>query len=323
MNDWLEIGIDTTNEALDDLSAYLINVGINGLMLDDEQDFQQFLEENHEYWDYVDEELMEQKRGVCRAVFYVTNDEDGRARLEEVKAGLKDFRQRCPHDTGSLEIHQAELREEDWANNWRQYYKPLEVGEKLYIVPEWMREEEVPQGRTPIYLNPGLIFGTGSHASTQLCLGGLQKVVQPGDRILDLGCGSGILAIAGLQLGAESAVGCDIDPKAVKVAMENASFNGIDERRLQVYAGNVLEDEGLRQQMAGRYQLVLANIVADVIIPLSGMVDQFLAEDGYFLCSGIIDTRAQEVAQALEANGFTIVETGTKNDWYFYMAKKN
>jgi ribosomal protein L11 methyltransferase len=105
--------------------------------------------------------------------------------------------------------------------------------------------------------------------------------------------------------------------------MENASFNGIDERRLQVYAGNVLEDEALRQQMAGRYQLVLANIVADVIIPLSGMVDQFLAEDGYFLCSGIIDTRAQEVAQALEANGFTIVETGTKNDWYFYMAKKS
>jgi ribosomal protein L11 methyltransferase len=324
MNDWLEIGIDTTTDALDDLSAYLMAVGIMGLVLEDEQDFTQFLEENHEYWDYVDEELMAQKRGVCRAVFYVTNDEDGLARLDEVRAGLEGFRARCPREVGTLELHQTGLREEDWANNWRNYYKPLEVGEKLYIVPEWMRQEPVPQGRTPIYLNPGLIFGTGSHASTQLCLGGLQKVVKPGDKILDLGCGSGILAIAALQLGGSTAVGCDIDPKAVKVAMENASFNGIDESRLTVYAGNVLEDDALCAQMAqgGKYQIVLANIVADVIIPLSVMVDQFLAEDGLFLCSGIIDTRAQEVREALEQNGFTILETGTKSDWYFYLAKK-
>ena len=322
MNDWLEIGIDTTTDALDDLSAYLMAVGIMGLVLEDEQDFNQFLEENHEYWDYVDEDLVAEKKGVCRAVFYVTNDEDGRARLEEVKAGLEGFRARCPHDPGTLEIHETGLREEDWANNWRQYYKPLEVGEKLYIIPEWMREEPVPQGRAPIYLNPGLIFGTGSHASTQLCLEGLQQVVKAGDKILDLGCGSGILAIAGLCLGAESAVGCDIDPKAVKVAMENASFNGIDGGRLAVYAGNVLEDEKLAEEMSGKYQLVLANIVADVIIPLSAMVDQFMAEDGLFLCSGIIDSRAEEVAQALEKNGLTIVETRTRSDWYFYMAKR-
>ncbi len=322
MNDWLEISIDTTTEALDDLSAYLMAVGITGLVLEDEEDFNRFLEEKHEYWDYVDQELLDQKKGVCRAVFYVTNDEDGRARLEEVKAGLEGFRSRCPHEVGTLEIHETGLQEEDWANNWRRYYKPLEVGERLYIVPEWMGEEPIPQGRTPVYLNPGLIFGTGSHASTQLCLEGLQKVVKPGDRILDLGCGSGILAIAGLCLGADSAVGCDIDPKAVKVAMENASFNGIDGERLAVYAGNVLDNQDLREKMAGRYQLVLANIVADVIIPLSAMVDPFLAEDGLFLCSGIIDSRAQEVAQALEANGLTIVESASRSDWYFYMAKR-
>ncbi len=322
MNDWLEIGIDTTTQALDDLSAYLMAVGITGLVLEDEQDFTQFLEENHEYWDYVDEELLEQKKGVCRAVFYVTNDEDGRARLEEVKAGLEGFRSRCPHPVGTLEIHETGLREEDWANNWRKYYKPMKAGEKLYIVPEWMRETPIPQGRTPIYLNPGLIFGTGSHASTQLCLEGLQRVIKPGDKILDLGCGSGILAIAGLCLGADRAVGCDIDPKAVKVATENASLNGIDGERLAVYPGNVLDDPALQEKMTDRYQLVLANIVADVIIPLSAMVDRFMGEDGLFLCSGIIDSRAQEVARALEANGLTIVESACKSDWCFYMAKK-
>ncbi len=322
MNEWLEVGIDTKTEAMEHLAAYLLEAGVSGILLEDEKDFTQFLEENRAVWDYVDRELVERKRGVCRIVFYVPRDENGRALLEEIKAGLPGFRSRCPLDPGTLELHEANLLEEDWANNWQQYYEPLEIGEKLYIVPQWMRETAVPRGRTPVYMNPGLIFGTGSHPTTRLCLEGLQQVVKPGDRILDLGCGSGILAISGLCLGADSAVGCDIDPMAVKVAMENASFNGIEEGRLTVYTGNVLEDQGLREKLAGKYQLVLANIVADVIISLSGMVGQFMAEDGLFLCSGIIDDRAPEVVRALERNGLTIVGSAQERGWYYYMARR-
>jgi ribosomal protein L11 methyltransferase len=265
---------------------------------------------------------MAQKKGLTQVKFYVTDDEDGHARLAGVTAGLEGFRSRCPHDPGSLTIHQTSLQEEDWANNWKQYYKPLTVGEKIYIVPEWERANAAPAGRTPIYLNPGLIFGTGSHASTQLCLESLEQHIHPGDKVLDLGCGSGILAISALALGASTAVGCDIDPKAVGIAMENASFNDIGSDRLSVYAGDVLSDAGLRNTLAGQYQVVFANIVADVIIPLSAWAGEFMAEDGLFICSGIIDTRAEEVAEALERNGLHIQETRSRSGWFSYTAKK-
>ena len=319
---WLEVAIDTSPEALDDLAAYLTGTGITGLVLEDEGDFNDFLEHNHQYWDYVDEDLRAEKRGITRVKFYVTDDEEGQARLSEVTAGLPGFRARLNKDAGTLEIHRKSLREEDWANNWKQYYKPLTVGEKLSIIPEWMREEEVAEGRVPVYLNPGLIFGTGSHGTTQLCLEGLEQVVKEGDRVLDLGCGSGILAIAALKLGAASAVGCDIDPKAVGVAEENASFNGIGADRLKVYAGDITSDAGLRKELGTGYQVVLANIVADVIIALAPYAGEFMAENGLFLCSGIIDTRAEEVAKALEDSGFVILEKRERAGWVSYTCRQ-
>ena len=189
------------------------------------------------------------------------------------------------------------LTDNDWAYSWQKYYyKPLEVGRRLYVVPEWMRDEPVPEGRSPLYLNPGLTFGTGSHASTQLCLEGVEEHTLTGRPVLDLGCGSGILSIAALCLGASTAAAVDIDPKAVDVAYENAALNGIGRDRYTVRAGDILSDRALAAQLAcQRYHLVLANIVADVIIPLSAQVPALLAEDGVFLCSGIIDTRAHEV----------------------------
>ena len=318
---WLEAAVDTTPEALDDLSAYLTAAGITGLVIEDEGVFTRFLEHNRQDWDYVDEVLLASKRGITRVKFYVTDDEEGRARLAEVTAGLDAFRGRIGRDPGTLAVHTASLREEDWANNWKQYYKPLPVGDRLYIVPEWERGKDVPEGRTPIYLNPGLIFGTGSHGTTQLCLEGVEEHVKPGDKVLDLGCGSGILAIAALALGAERAVGCDIDPKAVGVAEENASFNGIGPDRLKVYAGDITSDAGLRRELGQGYQLVLANIVADVIIPLSAFAGEFMAEGAVFLCSGIIDTRADEVAQALEANGLHIFRRRERAGWVSYAAR--
>lgn len=318
---WLEVAVDTTPECLDDLAAYLTGCGIVGLVLESEADFDRQLEEGRPYWDDVDEELRASWRGISRVKFYVTQDEDGEARLAEVQSGLAAFRGRVDKDAGTLAVTTVSLREEDWAENWKQYYQPFPVGDRLYVVPEWMRGEALPEGRTPLYLNPGLIFGTGSHGTTRLCLEGVERYVEPGDRVLDLGTGSGILAIAALLLGAREAVGCDIDPKAARVAAENASYNGVEEA-FRVYTGDVNRDQKLKQALAGQYQLVLANIIADVIIPLAAVAGDYLAPGGRFLTSGIIESRAADVAAALTANGFVIVETRTREGWVSYTARK-
>ena len=301
---WLEIAINLPPEKMDEVSAKLIAAGMTGLVIEEEGEFQQFLEQNRQYWDYVDEELLEQMRGISRIKFYVTDDEDGHKQLAQYMEGID-----CEYTAVFLTDH-------DWAYSWQKYYKPMTIGKRLYVVPEWEREKPVPEGRVPFYLNPGLTFGTGSHASTQLCLEGVEEHTKEGDLVLDLGCGSGILSIAALVLGAKEAIAVDIDPKAVDVAYENAALNGIGKDRYTVRAGNVITDQGLAHELAqNRYPLVLANIVADVIIPLSQQVPKLLEEGGIFLCSGIIDSRAHEVEEALERNGLKVTKKREKNGW--------
>ena len=301
---WLAVVLDTTEEELEGLCARLTANGVTGMAIEDEEDFKTFLEQNRQYWDYVDEGLMEQMRGVCRVKLYVTDDDDGKKQLARWLEGI------------DLPYTAASLGENDWAHSWQKYYKPMAVGERLYIVPEWEREEPVPAGKVPLYLNPGLTFGTGNHASTQLCLAGLEAYTVPGQPVLDLGCGSGILSIAALALGASEAAAVDIDPKAVDVAYENAALNGIGKDRYTVRAGDILTDRKLEAELGGeKYPLVLANIVADVIIPLSAWVPQVLSRDGVFLCSGIIAPRAQEVADALARYGLKVTKKREKNGW--------
>ena len=308
---WLEVAVSTTTDRLDELSGKLINAGMTGLVVEDEQEFHQFLENNRQYWDYVDEELERRMQGVSRIKFYVTDDADGKAMLNKYAALL------------GCEYTVTPLGDNDWAYSWQKYYKPLPVGEKLYVVPEWERNEPVPEGKVPFYLNPGLTFGTGSHASTQLCLAGVEEYTTPGCSVLDLGCGSGILSIAALVLGADHAVAVDIDPKAVDVSYENAALNGIGRERYTVRAGDVLSDKVLADELAREpYDLVLANIVADVIIPLSAQVPGLMKEDGVFICSGIIDTRAHEVEAALVKNGLAITKRREQNGWVSLTAKK-
>ena len=308
---WLEVTLDTTQGELDGLCARLTGNGVTGFVIEDEEDFKSFLEQNHQYWDYVDDDLLERMKGVCRVKFYVTDDDHGRKQLAEWTAGV------------DLPCTVAPLGDNDWAHSWQKYYKPMAVGEKLYIVPEWMREEPLPQGKVPLYLNPGLTFGTGSHASTQLCLMGLEEYTVPGKPVLDLGCGSGILSIAALALGASHAAAVDIDPKAVDVAYENAALNGIGRDRYRVLAGNVLDDEALVADLAReKYALMLANIVADVIIPLSARAGEFMDEGAVFLCSGIIDTRADEVAAALERNGLHVFCRREQKGWVSLAARR-
>ena len=309
---WLEVTLPVPAEKLDRVCDTLTANGMTGLVVEEEGEFLRFLEQNRQYWDYVDEDLAARMKGASRVKFYVPDTEEGQRELRGYLSGLEEY-----------EPQTVSLREEDWATSWQKYYQPIPVGKKVYIVPEWMRGKDVPDGRVPIYLNPGLTFGTGSHPTTQLCLELLETVVGEGDKVLDLGCGSGILGIAALGLGAAHVIGVDIDPKAVDVAYENAEMNGIGKDRLTVLAGNVLGDKKLAARLEpGQNKVVLANIVADVIIPLSAVAGEFMTEDGVFLTSGIIDTRADEVQAAIESNGFVITKRLERSGWCAFRAEK-
>ena len=304
---WIEAAIPTTTGEIDALCDQLAALGVEGVSIEDEADFRRFLAENKQYWDYVDEDLEQRFAGASRVKFYLADDEAGRAALERIRAAI------------DREIKIAYMEDEDWENSWKQYYEPIPVGQRLLIVPEWQEAE--PNGRTVLRLDPGIAFGTGSHATTRMCLEALETVAAPGKRVLDLGCGSGILGIAALLLGCDTVLGCDIDPKAPEAAERNAALNGFGPERFQACAGDILADESLRRRLGGGYDIVLANIVADVIIPLSAFARRFLAENGAFLCSGIIDGRSAEVEAALRRSGFEIVRRYHEDEWNCCLCK--
>ena len=315
---WLELHIDTTHAGLDTVVAMLSALDIDGVIIDDETDFQDFLETNHEYWDYVDEDLEKSMQGKSRITFYLLANDNGYGKLGEVRVALQKLKEERT-DCGTLLMTMENIQDADWENSWKQYYKPMEIGERLLVIPQWETAEV--GDRVPLILAPGLTFGTGSHATTRLCLTALEKVVKEGDRVLDLGCGSGILSIAALCLGAKEATAVDIDDKCLTVAYDNAALNGIGKDTYTVKVGNVITDEAMRSQLGGGYQIVLANIVADVIIALAPMVRSMMAEGGVFLCSGIIDTRAEEVAEKLREAGLELVESRTSEGWYAYTCR--
>ena len=315
---WLELKVDTTPAGIDPVSELVENLGITGLVIDDEGDFHDFLENNRQYWDYVDEDLLAEKRGVCRITFYVSADDEGWDMVAKTRIALAELKKQR-NDCGSLLLTMANMDDADWENNWKQFYKPMEIGERLIVIPEW--ESAKTHGRIPLILNPGLTFGTGSHATTRLCLTALEKHVTDGQRVLDLGCGSGILSIAALLLGAEHAFACDIDEKCVDVAYENAALNGIGKDKYTVRWGDVLSDRQLQKEMGDKYDIIVANIVSDVIIGLAPQVRPFLKEGGLFLTSGIIDTRAAEVAQKLRDAGWEIVEERSSEGWFSFLCK--
>ena len=303
---YIEVTVNTPGAEIDARCQEMANMGAGGFVIENEEDFKDFLEQNHQYWDYVDDELENQFAGVSRIKCYLTDDEDGLAVLRRINAAYDD-------------VTTSYVEDSDWENNWREYYKPIEVGEKLVVVPEW---EEAPQdGRLPLRLDPGLIFGTGSHATTRMCLAALEEFSKPGVRVLDLGCGSGILGIGALILGCDSCLGVDIDPKAPDVVMSNAALNGIGTDKMTAWAGDIIADASLRARIGGGYQLVLANIVADVIIPLSAVVRQFMAPGAVFICAGIIEHRWPETEAALISNGFEILDHKSEEEWHCFVCR--
>ncbi len=299
--------LNTVSGETDARCEELATLGVGGFVIEDENEFRAFLENNRQYWDYVDDDLLQQFSGLSRLKFYLTDDEEGLSILQNIRIRYPD-------------LHVSTVEDSDWENNWREFYKPIEVGEKLVVVPEW---EEIPAGgRLPLRLDPGLIFGTGSHATTRMCLQALEEAAACGKRVLDLGCGSGILGIGALILGCESCLGVDIDPKAPDVATENASLNGLGEDRVRFLAGDLIADASLRRNLGSGYDIVLANIVADVIIPLSAHVPEFLTDGGVYISSGIIEGRQDEVRSAIERAGFVITRHLCEEDWHCFVAMK-
>ena len=303
---WIEVSLDTPAEEIDRRCDELAALGASGFVIENEADFQSFLEHNHQYWDYVDEALASRFRGVSRIKCYLPDEDAGWDLLQRIRALYEG-------------VSVSYIADSDWENNWRDYYKPIEVGEKLVVVPEW---EDAPEdGRLPLRLDPGLIFGTGSHATTRMCLSALESLVTPGMRVLDLGCGSGILGIGALLFGADSCLGCDVDPKEPDVAAANAALNGFGPERFRVLAGDILADAGLRRELGTGYGLVLANIVADVILPLAAFARSFMAEGAAFVCSGIIEGRQDELRAALLKHGFTIERHLCEEEWHCFVCR--
>ena len=307
---WLEITIDTAAEKINSVVTVLTARGFADLVIEDQEEFETFLEENKAYWDYIDEEFQEKLQGLSHIKLYLEDtDTAAMARLEKALAELK------------LSMTVAPLAEVDWEESWKENYPPQEVGERIVVLPYWLADQETD--RVKVILDPGLTFGTGAHPSTQMVMEKMEAVVKPGFKCLDLGSGSGILSIAALRLGAASAVGIDIDPKAEDIARENAAYNGFGAPEFTALTGNVTEDRELMTRLAAEeYDLVLVNIVADVIIGLAPVLPNFLTEKSTLICSGILDVRLEEVCAALTKAGLTVTAVKEKEDWRSVTARK-
>lgn len=309
---YLEITVKTASGGIEDVAAALTAGGFADLVIEDQAEFADFLDRNRAYWDYIDESLEKKLQGVsCIKLYLEDTDTAGMTRLEQ----LLDKLRRKDAGYGSLEMSVAPLAQVDWEESWKENYPPQQVGSRLVVLPYWLEDIDT-EGRLPVVLDPGLTFGTGAHPSTQMVMEAMEKAVFPGASCVDLGSGSGILSIAALRLGAKSAIGVDIDPKAEDIARQNSGFNGFAAPEFTAYTGNVLTDKPLMDRLCqNRYDVVLVNIVADVIVALSPVLPRLMDEKSILICSGILDTRLSDVTGALEQAGLTVNEIYSKEEW--------
>ena len=317
---WLELTVRTASAGIERAANLLTAGGFEDLVLEDQAEFEEFLDQNRAYWDYIDEELEQSLQGLSNIKLYLENtDTAGLQRLKELLARMHEGDK--TGELGSLELSVKPLPEVDWEESWKENYPPQIIGDSLVVLPYW-KAEEPHDGRRKVILDPGLTFGTGAHPSTRMVMETMEQRIKPGMACLDLGSGSGILSIAALRLGAESAIGVDIDPKAEDIARENAAYNGFSSPAFTAYTGNVTEDRVLMDQLSRKnYDFVFVNIVADVIIGLSPILPRFLTPNSTLICSGILDVRLNDVLCALEKAGLQVVQTLAKEDWRCVAAK--
>lgn len=302
---WIEIAVYTTDTGVELVSGALLGVGIEQIAIElSEQKIERELKQAAPYWDFADAAELVNSRGPCVKA-YILDDISKRSLVDDALCAIKAIPEFYPLDELlPFNIEQRLVDDEDWANNWKQYYKPIKIGEKLLICPCWEDAGE-RSTRELIKLDPGMAFGTGAHHTTRLCLEFIEQAVKQGDRVLDIGCGSGILSIAALKLGVKNAVMVDIDPMVVSVVKENLSLNELD---AEVYSGDILADTNMQQAIGDGYDVILANIVADVIIALSSQVKRYIKPGGIFVTSGIVEDRQDDVLKAIRSAGLSVRE---------------
>lgn len=319
---WIEAVVHTTTEGIDPVSGLLLMNGINGYAVEDSEDFNSFLEGKDVYFDYIEDDLLKLKNCETTVTFYVAENSQGVETLLAVKKAMDKLKK---EDTdgkfGTLLVTtDKKIEEQDWENNWKKYFKPFGVGERLCIKPSWEKLPERLEARTVIELDPSSSFGTGSHTTTRLCLEMVEKYMSKFEdgkaSVLDMGCGSGILGIAASLLGAKHVTAVDVDENSARIAGENFCENNIDPSKYSVLAGNILNDVKFYDKVCEKkYDLIAANIVADVLIWMAPVFKKVLSENGYLLVSGIISSRSEEVISALEANGLVVKEFAESSEW--------
>lgn len=314
---WRKVSLVTTTEAVDLISALFDELGFEGIQIEDHVPLSEE-EKKSMYIDIVPDLGPDDGKAVISS--YVDMELDVNEMKEKIENGLDELALFV--DLGERKISFDETDDEDWINNWKAYFKPFRVTDDIVIKPTWETLEDVKEGDIVVNIDPGTAFGTGTHETTKLCIQGMEDYLNADSKVLDIGCGSGILSIIALKLGVDYAVGTDIDPIAVEVAKENATVNEIQDGKFTVYEGNLIDDEALQKEVGlGAYDVVVANILADVIIPLSSQVSKFMKEDGIFISSGIIDIKKDEVEAALIQNGFEIIKINQMGDWFSFLAK--
>lgn len=313
---WKKFTLDTTTEAVDFLGSLFDEIGIQGMEIEDHVPLTE-RETKGMFIDILPE--LPSDDGTARVSFYLDGNDDAEEILSKVREGLLELSAYV--DIGAGTITASETEDKDWINNWKTFFKPFRAASHIVIKPTWEDYKKENEDDILIEIDPGIAFGTGSHETTKLCIQALDKYIKPGDSVLDVGCGSGILSIAALKSGAGHATAIDIDETAVKVAAENMEVNRIAPTEYSLFHGDLITDPELKKNAGTGHDIIVANILADVIVPLTGIIRPHLKPGGLYITSGIIDTKEEEVYTALKDNGFEIVKIEHMKEWCCFIAR--
>ena len=314
---YTKVSLKTTTEAVDFISNLFDEIGLEGIQIEDNIPLSEE-DKKAMYIDILPELPEDDGTAIVSSYFDPANFEVPQLQ-RKIEEGLKELSLFINIGEGTLQF--SDTDDKDWLNNWKEFFKPFRVADDIIIKPTWEELPEHKEGDLVIEIDPGIAFGTGAHETTKLCILGLRKYITSDTQLLDVGCGSGILSIIGLKLGAKHALGTDIDEHALEATKENIVVNHIAGEQFDLLAGNIISEEEIQQKVGmKKYDVVVANILADIIIPISGEIMQHMKEDGVFISSGILNTKADEVQDALLKNGFKIIEKNEMGDWVSFVA---